>query len=631
MNFDKTPITDCIGTFMADFTKQYTKGFAVALVKDSLDGDKKVSAPDRRLRKFEPSAPVLASEVQFSSDGGKKTKAVYWKINSKYNIDVYEKAKDAEGGKKPKNTICPWDYSAWYWYPPTEFPRRRGGPPWESGAEKPECPDCKEKFSVANRRKHCRTCGFVKCWNCTKKEWPLYTLGYTEPQGVCKGCFKKLEEEGLDSFKFPEEKKSETFGIRMYHGYRKPLYFTVPSSELQRSWLDALYSCCRYAEAPRNPSKFQSAAFEAAHRYVWWNQGPWWRWWKVFGSEEEMLSELLAWVVNRRCLSACLAGIKVPGAARAKAEKLVEGTIEKMVDAAVSASWPKAVEAIGKAEGVLVPKIKAQLDPIGAAKRAVVASLQEKIATPISQAIEKVGNPLLDKVLPLMFKPLVKSFVAAPMVLREAYKEFRESLGSDLSAKDWKHKCDRFYFWWRVRDKITEPELEPMIEVLNLLGKVPPFNYLNAYGIKYAIASAIEEILENAFYTVATEPDVLAQLEAKTDAKAVADAAWPVMYEKFCYDSTQIVRETCRSILMDMLAQPILKNVMEAPGVSDALEAAQGLIPEPLQEFFSIPGTVEEILGGALSTIVDKIVEDNMRSGMDMLVEGQKALKDQLK
>jgi hypothetical protein len=343
------------------------------------------------------------------------------------------------------------------------------------------------------------------------------------------------------------------------------------------------------------------------------------------------LTELLVWVVNRRCLSQCMAGIKVPGAARAKAEKLVEGTIEKMVDAAVSASWPKAVEAIGKAEGVLVPKIKAQLDPIGDAKRAVVANLQEKISTPIGQAIEKVGNPLLEKVLPLMFKPLVKSFVAAPMVLRETYKEFRDSLGSDVSAKDWKYKCDRFYFWWRVRDKITEPELEPMIEAMSLLGKVPPFNYLNAYGIKYSLASACEELLENAFYTIATEPDALAQLEAKTDPKAVADAAWPVMYEKFCHDSTQIVRETCRSILMDMLAQPILKTVMEAPGVSDSLEAAQSLIPEPLQEFFSIPAIVEEILGGALATVVDKIVEDNMRTGLESLVQGQQALKEQLK
>lgn len=170
-----------------------------------------------------------------------------------------------------------------------------------------------------------------------------------------------------------------------------------------------------------------------------------------------------------------------------------------------------------------------------------------------------------------------------------------------------------------------------MVEVMALLGKVPPFNYLNAYSIKYSIASAVEEILENAFYTISTEPDVLAQLEAKTDAKAVADAAWPLVYEKFCYDSTQIVRETCRSVLMDMLAQPILKTVMEAPGVSDALTAAQGVIPEPLQEFFSIPATVEEIIGGALTTVVDKIVEDNMRTGLDALVQGQQALKEQIK
>jgi len=103
------------------------------------------------------------------------------------------------------------------------------------------------------------------------------------------------------------------------------------------------------------------------------------------------------------------------------------------------------------------------------------------------------------------------------------------------------------------------------------------------------------------------------------------------MYEKFCYDSIQIVRETARAILMDLLGQPILKTVMEAPGVSEGLEAAQNLIPEPLQEFFSIPATVEEILSGALTTIVDKICEDNMRASMDHLLEGQKALKDQLK
>jgi len=117
----------------------------------------------------------------------------------------------------------------------------------------------------------------------------------------------------------------------------------------------------------------------------------------------------------------------------------------------------------------------------------------------------------------------------------------------------------------------------------------------------------------------------------KKDAKAVADAAWPIMYDKFCYDSTQIVRETCRSILMDMLAQPILKNVMEAPGISDVLSGAQALIPEDLQQFLSIPDTVEEILGGALATIVDRIVEDNMRTGLEHLLAGQKALQEQIK
>jgi len=65
---------------------------------------------------------------------------------------------------------------------------------WTNDAEAKNCanPTCGVKFSVLERRHHCRECGGVYCSRCSTHRIPLEHLGFTQSVRVCDGCYAKL-------------------------------------------------------------------------------------------------------------------------------------------------------------------------------------------------------------------------------------------------------------------------------------------------------------------------------------------------------------------------------------------------------------------------------------------------------
>ncbi|XP_006811901.1 uncharacterized protein LOC102810146 [Saccoglossus kowalevskii] len=66
---------------------------------------------------------------------------------------------------------------------------------WVENSERSECvnPSCKLKFSLTERKHHCRRCGEVFCWTCTNYQRRLSVLAEPDPGGklykVCYRCF----------------------------------------------------------------------------------------------------------------------------------------------------------------------------------------------------------------------------------------------------------------------------------------------------------------------------------------------------------------------------------------------------------------------------------------------------------
>jgi hypothetical protein len=71
-------------------------------------------------------------------------------------------------------------------------------PQWIPDRNADTCMRCrKAKFTVVNRRHHCRKCGFVICGDCSKNKYLLKSQA-DEPVRVCDVCYTALQSTGGD-------------------------------------------------------------------------------------------------------------------------------------------------------------------------------------------------------------------------------------------------------------------------------------------------------------------------------------------------------------------------------------------------------------------------------------------------
>jgi len=68
---------------------------------------------------------------------------------------------------------------------------------WERDENAPICNDCKSKFSLFNRRHHCRYCGKVFCSKCSDYQFKI--RNNSPPSRVCKSCYKDLTKNKLNA------------------------------------------------------------------------------------------------------------------------------------------------------------------------------------------------------------------------------------------------------------------------------------------------------------------------------------------------------------------------------------------------------------------------------------------------
>jgi len=523
--------------------------------------------------------------------------------------------KKKKNDPKPKETLHVWDGYVEYWYPPVkEFPKRRGGPKWISDADRKECKGCNKAFTFTARRHHCRTCGEVFCDACCINKFSLNEIGYTGPQRVCKSCYDKLSSEGLEVFVFPKEKR-DVYGVQIYHWYRKGVYFTVTDSDTQQKWMQALRECCRYAKKPINENKIQAAAFAAAHRYVWNRRGPW-RWWTIFGTEEEMLAELLGYILSRSVVPDLLREIKIP---TSKVNDMVENMVTKMVKQGVDQAWPKTLEGVKKVEDELRKKLTPLLGPIGEAERKIQEGIRSGVGDAIGNVLNSGAKPVLEKVLPMLFEPIITSHCVSYRILQNLYKELKKEVKENktVTVEDFKYQLRKTLWrinYWRdecsVWEKIVEPELYPLEENLRKLGKAPPFSYLSPWRVRWRIQESINNLLKNAWYTIQTDETINAELEKKQINEAL-EQFYPSLARKYLHDSKLVVRKTLIRLLKDTILTAVQKLAAEAPGVKSTLEQLDAAIPDPVKEFISINRTFDDLLKGVVMDVITKQVDAN--------------------
>eukprot|EP01103_Thecamoeba_quadrilineata_P011901 TRINITY_DN2951_c0_g1_i2.p1 TRINITY_DN2951_c0_g1~~TRINITY_DN2951_c0_g1_i2.p1 ORF type:complete len:1587 (+),score=332.98 TRINITY_DN2951_c0_g1_i2:205-4761(+) len=61
------------------------------------------------------------------------------------------------------------------------------------------CYDCEKEFTTLRRRHHCRVCGLIFCYQCSKNDIPGYSFGYSGHIRVCNYCYSKVNNFSRDS------------------------------------------------------------------------------------------------------------------------------------------------------------------------------------------------------------------------------------------------------------------------------------------------------------------------------------------------------------------------------------------------------------------------------------------------
>jgi len=82
-------------------------------------------------------------------------------------------------------------------------------PRWVPDDKSDNCTYCKAKFTVFERKHHCRKCGALLCSKCTDYKLDLPELFYKKAVRVCVSCFLSYYEGKLDSVFFDEPEESE--------------------------------------------------------------------------------------------------------------------------------------------------------------------------------------------------------------------------------------------------------------------------------------------------------------------------------------------------------------------------------------------------------------------------------------
>lgn len=120
------------------------------------------------------------------------------------NLEYFRQEKEEHGWQAPKHTDAS-TMSTDFIYSAYQFIRiqvREDGyltpfelddVEWKTDMDAPQCEQCPVRFSLLNRRHHCRRCGSILCSKCTKASLPVMRMAYMDPVRICVICRPTIE------------------------------------------------------------------------------------------------------------------------------------------------------------------------------------------------------------------------------------------------------------------------------------------------------------------------------------------------------------------------------------------------------------------------------------------------------
>lgn len=203
--------------------------------------------------------------------------------------------------------------------------------------------------------------------------------------GILQRLTKLAEKMGMDLSGLPKPKQYPKNTMELHHSRRQTYLIHVENDDEFKKWVEQMRTCCWRARGYKNKDEVHIKAFQAAIRETRWKLGRW-GWWSYGGTEEQILSDLIAdeldWTIMGRIYSKITGSWTVRNAMRNQVLKI----IDKLVLAAVTPAWKGMDQTVTELRPKIEPKINELVKPVGEAKLQMMTKIKDACMSVVIQS-----------------------------------------------------------------------------------------------------------------------------------------------------------------------------------------------------------------------------------------------------
>lgn len=436
-----------------------------------------------------------------------------------------------------------------------------------------------------------------------KKKGTMNLCGYSvveDPnQGILVRLKRMAEKMGMDLSNLPKPKEYPPLVFELYHYRRRCYYIQCKDKEEFDDWVSAFKTICWRAYGLSGDDWCHKQAFPVAVRKTRWELGRW-GWYGAYGSEEQILSDMIADELEYDILGRIYSKLSGPWIVRNMLRNQVSKAIDSMVMGAVKPAWAGMSKAVKELRPKIEPKIRDAVEPIFKAEVEIMDKMKSAVMSVIDPILQEHVCPHLSKVVAILKSPMTEGFDEAYKIFNTKIDKWepQDDLKKSFYDLDW---FPRSYWEMRPATEKTDVMYEPLWALHEIFRDIYPWSLI------WTAHDLLRDKTDNAVYTW-QQVLVKAQENGGKPDKSLADKAKKEVMEKFRHDgdiaTTQYFCDIMKRIVMppfETLLHPAAKNIIEP--LAEA-------VPEPLQEFLDIKQMFEDLYNG----IVDGAIETVVRS-----------------
>jgi len=246
-----------------------------------------------------------------------------------------------------------------------------------------------------------------------KKKGSISVAGYRVIEDVNDGILKRLhnmaEKMGMSVSDLPKGKEYPKYTFELHHSRRRCYFIKTETEEEFKEWVETFKTVCRNAYGFRNKEWVHERAFQEAVRRTRWSLGRW-GWWSYGGSEEQVLSDLIADQVEYAVMGRIYSKITGPWTIRWTVRNQVMKSLDTLIGAGVAPAWKAMSSAVESLRPQIEPKIKELVDPIGKAEAEIMDKIKSAVMSVLNPLIEQHINPHLGKIMEIIQSPMTEAY-----------------------------------------------------------------------------------------------------------------------------------------------------------------------------------------------------------------------------